>query len=92
MLDIEVRSKWSASILLTLTRLVIPTLDQQVMRHESNICLLLVCLFIYLFVVRLLFTCRNLLSNTQTQNQKRVATQLKINKQTTTTTTLTLRQ
>ena len=47
MLDIEVRAKWSASILLTLPILVMPTLDQQVP---------LICLFVCLFVVCLLFS------------------------------------
>ena len=56
MLDIEVRAKWSASILLTLPILVMPTLDQQVMCHDY----ISVCLFVYIFVCCLfvyLFVC-----------------------------------
>ena len=48
MLDIEVRAKWSASILLTLPILVMPTLDQQVIPICLFICLF-VCLFVCLF-------------------------------------------
>ena len=59
MLDIEVRAKWSASILLTLPILVMPTLDQQVMCHDYiSVCLfvyIFVCLFVYIFVC--LFVC-----------------------------------